>query len=125
MKLINWNPDLASDEITKTMMNRLEKAAELVATRARQNVPVGKDRPPYKTGKEWTARKAGALKKSIRVVRLKGDPKLNIRVYAGNSGDVYYAHFVEYGTAKMAAKPFMRPALSASKSDIKTIMENG
>jgi HK97 gp10 family phage protein len=31
------------------------------------------------------------------------------------SRDAYYAKFVEFGTAKMAARPFMRPAFEAKK----------
>lgn len=30
-------------------------------------------------------------------------------------GDFYYAHFIEYGTVKLAAKPFMRPAYDGGK----------
>lgn len=125
MRIANWNPDVITAEIEKTAMDRLQKAGELVAERARQLVPVGRDRPPYKTGKDWTARKAGALKASIRVVRLKGDPKMNVRVYAGNRTDAYYARFVEYGTVKMRAKPFLRPALNESKTKIKDIVQEG
>lgn len=33
------------------------------------------------------------------------------------SQDAYYAYFVEYGTAKMSAKPFMRPAFEAKKEE--------
>jgi len=86
-------------------------AGELVAARARGLVPVD----------------SGKLKDSIRVTRLKGDPKQNIRVYAGNrnKGGAFYAHMVEYGTVKMKAKPFLRPALNESKSSIKNIVENG
>jgi hypothetical protein len=32
---------------------------------------------------------------------------------------------VEYGTVKMKAKPFLRPALNQAKSVIMGIMENG
>jgi hypothetical protein len=32
---------------------------------------------------------------------------------------------VEKGTVKMKAKPFLRPALNASKGQIMSIMENG
>jgi HK97 gp10 family phage protein len=32
------------------------------------------------------------------------------------SQDAFYAHFVEFGTVKMAARPFMRPGFEASKS---------
>jgi HK97 gp10 family phage protein len=49
---------------------------------------------------------------------------LNIRVYAG-SKEVFYARFVEYGTAKMKARPYLRPALNEIKSSIIGIMESG
>ena len=124
MRLENWDPSLASDAITKESMDRLEKAGELVASRARAKVPVGKGRAQYKGSKDYTAREVGALRDSIRVVRLKDDPKLNIRVYVG-SRKVFYAGFVEYGTLKMRAKPFMRPALNESKEDILQIVEIG
>ncbi len=92
-------------------MDRLEKAGEIIAADARRRVPVD----------------TGRLKDSIRVTRLKGDPKQNIRVYAGNrlKGGPFYAHMVEYGTVKMRARPFLRPALNGSKAQIKQIMENG
>jgi len=122
MRVQNWHPELASDEITKKAMNRLQKGGELIASRARQKVPIGKDVPAGK-GK-WSKREAGALKKSIKVVRLKDDPKLNVRIYAG-SREVFYARFVEYGTVKMSARPFLRPALNESKAQVKGIMENG
>jgi HK97 gp10 family phage protein len=125
MRIGKWSPGPITAEIEKKAMDRLAKAGELVASKARQKVPVGKDRSPYKNGKEWTGRKAGALRDSIRVVRLNGDPKLNVRVYAGNRTDAFYAHFVEYGTVKMPARPFLRPALNSNKAEIMSIMENG
>jgi HK97 gp10 family phage protein len=30
--------------------------------------------------------------------------------------DAWYAHFVEFGTSKMAARPFMRPAFESRKA---------
>jgi HK97 gp10 family phage protein len=124
---IDWHPEQITAEIEKLAMDRLEKAGEVIAASARQKVPVGKDRPPYRTRNiKWSARKAGALKNSIRVVRLKGDPKMNIRVYAG-SKEVFYARWVEYGSVhnQTPRKPFLRPALNESKSSIVGTMENG
>jgi HK97 gp10 family phage protein len=120
MRLANWHPEKITAEIEKRAMDRLEKAGEGVAAKACQLVPVD----------------TGTLKNSIRVTRLKGDPKMNIRVYAGNrvkggsmkkgaERGAFYAHFIEYGTVKMSARPFMRPALNASKSAIKATLENG
>lgn len=129
MRVEGWSPGPITAEIEKKAMDRLAKAGEVVASKARQNVPVGKNRPLYKGGKAWTARIAGTLKKSIRVTRLKDDPKLNIRVYAGarksDELTAYYAHMVELGTVNMRARPFLRPALNASKAQIKSIVENG
>ena len=109
-----WNPEKITKEIETKAMDRLETAAGYVMALARQKVP--KD--------------TGKLRDSIRVVRLKGDPKLNVRVYAGNrkrrnDGGAFYAHMVEYGTVKMPAKPFLRPALNEVKGRVKDILENG
>ncbi len=120
MRVENWHPEIITAEIEKKAMDRLAKGAEVVASKARSRCPVGFTVPKGK-GK-WSGREAGALKKTIRVVRLKGDPKQNIRVYAGNK-EVFYARFVEYGTIKMGARPFMRPALNQSKAEIKSIVE--
>ncbi len=122
MRVSNWNPDKITAEIEGRAMDRLEKAGDVVASRARSRCPVGFTIPKGK-GK-WSGREAGALKKTIRVVRLKGDPKMNVRVYAG-SREIFYSRFVEYGTVKMRARPFLRPALNESKGQIKQIVETG
>lgn len=105
---VDWHPEQITAEIEKHVMDRLEVAGEQIASRARQIVPVA----------------SGKLKDTIRVVRLKGDPKQNIRVYAGNriKGGAFYAHMVEFGTVKMSAKPFLRPALNEIKGKIESII---
>lgn len=54
-------------------------------------------------------------RKSYERMKLKGK-KVYLAGYS-NTGraqlSAYYAHFVEYGTKKMSAKPFMRPASKA------------
>ncbi len=119
----NWKPQ---GEITaaveKTVMDRLETAADLVAARARMLVPV----------------QTGALRDSIRVTRLKGDPKLNIRVYAGSrvkggsmkkgaERGAFYARWVEYGSVHndIPRKSYLRPALNEVRGRVKTILETG
>jgi len=128
-----WDVKPLNKEIMKNGMKRLKKAGEVVAKKARSKCPVGTlSRPMYKTGRYagqfWTARDAGALKKSIRVVEKHGAEvggyisikagQLEIRIYAGTA-KVYYAQIVEF------KDPFMRPALNASKSKILSIMQNG
>ncbi|OPX99514.1 MAG: hypothetical protein A4E60_02754 [Syntrophorhabdus sp. PtaB.Bin047] len=124
MRVARWNPEKTNKAIYGNAMDRLETLGDAVADKARSLVPVGKSRARYKNGKDWSEREAGALRASIRVVRLKGDPKKNIRVYAG-SRKTYYARFVEYGTAKMKARPFLRPALKAAKAMAKAILMGG
>ena len=52
--------------------------------------------------------RTGTLRKSIRVLR-EIDRRAGERTaYAGTR--VYYANFLEFGTSRMAAKPFLRPA---------------
>jgi HK97 gp10 family phage protein len=48
---------------------------------------------------------------------------LDVRVYAG-SEKAYYARFVEHGTIKMKAKPFLRPAAAGAKSVAAGMLEN-
>lgn len=75
----------------------------------------------------WMGREPGSLKASIRKVEKFNRPG-NIRVYAG-SGKVYYARFVEYGTASTGwggpakAQPYMRPSFLAIKGTAKNRIE--
>ena len=132
-RIVFWDAKPLNKEVMKNGMKRLKKAAEVVANKARSKCPVGTiSRPMYKRGRYagrfWTARDAGALKKSIRVVEKHGTEaggyieikagQLEIRIYAGTA-KTYYAQIVEFYT------PFMRPALNASISEIKSIMSNG
>lgn len=129
-----WDVKPLNREIMRNGMKRLRKAGEVVKRKARSSPVVNRStisRPMYETGRYagqfWTARDAGALKKTIRVVvKREGEyagyitikaGQLEVRIYAGTA-KVYYAQIVEFYT------PFMRPALEASKSQIKSIMQN-
>jgi hypothetical protein len=125
MRVQNWNPNAYDQIFEDVCIERLVKAAETVASNVRQRCPVGTEsRPMYKTGpyagQPWTARDAGQLRDSIRVVQKKskyGKPlvsKRNVRVYAGHYL-AYYASIVEF------ASPFMRPSFQASIPAIKAI----
>lgn len=73
----------------------VQRAAEQVADLARQLSPVD----------------TGALRGSIRVEP--SAPDVRMYVKAGGRGGVDYAAFVEYGTARAAAQPFLTPAARA------------
>lgn len=117
--LKDWAPAIITAKFEKLAMDGVEKAMEQVADRARNLVPVD----------------TGTLKSTIRVRRLKGDPFLDVRVYAGSrvkgggsekgaARGAFYAHMVEYGTVKLSARPFLRPALDAVKGKIISIITN-
>lgn len=139
MRVSNWNPQKYDGEIIGISMKRLEKAAEEIRWQAilKLKMEIGKgkttgiSRPIYKKGKYagaiWTARNFGDLIHTIRVVKKYGDEigtiigfsgTRNVRVYAGNYL-VWWAKIFEY------YRPFLRPALNASKKKIRTILENG
>lgn len=67
----------------------------------------------FKGGKQKIQR-AGTLRRAIKAKNRKprnDNFQSNVIVEHGNDkkNDAYYWHFVEYGTVKMAAKPFIRP----------------
>lgn len=138
MRVSNWNPQAYDGEIMGASMERLRAAAEVVAEKTRTNlrgiIRHETSRPVYKkgpyAGEPWTARTAGALLKTVRVVeKTEKNATLiyqigNIRVYCGNFL-VYYALAFEYAASSKRGKAFLRPALNSSKETIKSILENG
>ena len=126
MRIENWNPNSWDQTFENVSMKRLLDAAEVIAKATRRKCPVGTiTRPMYKSGpyagQFWTARDAGELKRSVRVVRQKTKSgkafsrKRNLRVYAGHK-KAYYASIVEY------SKPYLRPAQAATLSQVKAII---
>jgi len=126
--LKDWAPAMITAKFEKQAMDGLEKACDQIASAARSLCPTGEPRQMYKGGAAWTERVPGTLRNSIRVRRLSGDPFLNVRVYAGARQHdfltAYYAHMVEFGTAKMRKRPFLRPALDSVKGNIISIITN-
>ena len=133
MRVENFNPNKFDETFENVAIERLVEAAEVVKNKAKQKLQsqigtrktTGISHPIYKKGpyrgQAWTARDFGQLLKSIRVTRRKtksGRAFLkmrNVRVYAGHYL-AYYADIFEF------YKPFMRPALWESISEIKSIV---
>ena len=136
MRVEYWDITGLNKIVAETGIRRVRKAAKVIASAVRKKCPVGTiSRPMYKTGRyagqKWTARDVGQLKKSIRIVERDKEKygfELaqfktlghygNVRVYAGHYL-AYYADIVEFYT------PFMRPALEATRSQVKGILEDG
>ena len=126
MRVEAWNPNVMDQTFEAVAVERLVEAAEVVADAARNRCPSGTvSRPIYRrgpyAGQAWTARDAGALKKSIRVVRKRTrsgkafSRKRDVRVYAGHYL-AYYARIVEF------SRPFMRPALEGALPSVRSIL---
>jgi hypothetical protein len=128
MRVESWNPNKMDESFENVAIGRIVAAAEVVAAATRSNCNVFSGQyshPMYQRGKyagqNWTSRDAGRLKKSIRVTRKKTSGgrafsrKKSIRVYAGHYM-AWYALIVEHYT------PYIRPALSQTLSQVKTII---
>ena len=104
----------------------IKSGAEAVADDARGRAPVGTREPRKGAG-------VGRLKASIKVTATKkrfisakveadyprnaGTRKSKTKKQAAGSKE-YYAFAVEYGTRKMAAQPFLAPALAAKGGQV-------
>ncbi len=71
--------------------------------------------PIKKEAKAQAPVKTGLLKKSIRSKQMKFTDKPAVGIYV--SGKAYYWYFIEHGTSKMAAAPFLRPAADSKHEE--------
>lgn len=92
----------------KTLNAALRKGAKEIASEAQRRVPV----------------RDGVLQRSIvirkaRVINPNNEASqtVSVRKNAKSGGNPYYASFVEFGTSKMPARPFMRPAFESRNGD--------
>lgn len=130
-RLINELKKLEDGEVKERVHEAMKRGGEIVAEEARMRAPVG-TRPPRK-GVE-----TGRLKRSIVVKNVRSKKYADVLIeadYPKNAGrrktktkkqaagsKEYYAFAVEYGTHKMAAKPFLHPALEAKAQRVQEII---
>ena len=145
MAEIVFNFEQYDGQIAKACMTRLRKAADVIVDAAKANCAIGDAYYTYPTksggvkvvpgirqatgGKYWTERSRGAMRNTIRQTEKHGVDGLegnNIWIIAGND-KTWWATQMEYGRGgwKGGAKPFMRPALRRTKSQVQNILENG
>lgn len=89
----------------------LKKAGELIMEEAKNNVPFRK----------------GKLKEGLKVsgVRKKGGNKFVLAgIQKGDNSKIFYGKFLEFGTSKMKARPFMGPAYESKKEEAKEAIKD-
>lgn len=67
--------------------------------------------PIKKEAKARAPERTGLLKKNIRSKQMRYTEKPAVGIYI--SGKAFYWYFIENGTSKMAAAPFLRPAVDS------------
>jgi hypothetical protein len=129
---IFWNPQPAVNIATAIGTERMGRAAIVLKDKIKSNLSTiikhQVSRPMYKTGddkeKWWTARDAGELMHSVRIVSSPDPKQRNIWVIAG-SKKAYYAVMFERASTPARGKAYFRPAIAATKHEMITIIEKG
>lgn len=114
------------DSITKAATDGVRPSAQAGAQvfydEVKQRVPVSAK--AHKSGKKTYS--PGTLRKAIYQAfadKESGDGRAMYRV-SWNKTHAFYGRFVEFGTSKMAAKPFLRPAYDAARAKaLKAVQE--
>lgn len=109
--IFNSNSKAVTDAVTQAMARALEICGGKAETYAKQLCPVG---TPESTG--IPGYQGGTLRNSITHQQM--DEKTEII-----GTNVKYAPFVELGTYKMKARPFLRPAAENHKAEYKQVIE--
>lgn len=123
---LKWFDSEVIAEISKVKKSSLRKIGQKIARDARALCPVGVEvRGTAKSGdsrgQTWSERTPGSLKKSIRYkITKKGD---KVQIIAGDK-QVFYARFVEFGTERTLAQPFIRPAMMKNQSMIEAAFKD-
>ncbi|MFC5524018.1 HK97-gp10 family putative phage morphogenesis protein [Polaromonas jejuensis] len=116
------------DRIAKNVLRgSVNAGASVITNEVQTRAPVytgevSQGHPPPGTLKRAVYQKqirelSGQLKQTFYVGVRKGKQYQKQGKKGNLSQDAWYAKFVEFGTSKMAARPFMRPAFEAKKSE--------
>ena len=102
--------ELLPDRTARNVMKRvLTKQAKLVMTSAQEKAAV-------RTQQLRKSIKVGKLSARQRAQHRRVDPN-DVEVFVG-AGVLPQAHLIEYGSSKITAQPFMRPAWDENKTKI-------
>lgn len=110
-QIVKWNKRKLIGEISGRVIQNMDLACQVVKGYAETNAPVRTGKMKGKVAIETEVQAHGeAVEGRIGVLK---------------DNDVFYARFVEMGTSKMAAHPFLRPALFNHTAEIVRIIQTG
>ena len=95
---------------TRAENKALKKAGQVIVDEAKKNVPV-------KTGKLKEGLKVSGIRKK------NGNKYVLAGIQKGDNSKIFYGKFLEFGTSKMGAKPFMAPAYESKKKEAKEVIK--
>lgn len=103
---------LGDKMVNKISGDATYQAAKLVQKKAKAIAPES-EKPVQWRGKTV---QPGNLKRSITIRKAKkGETQHSSEHFVGVRGDAGYARYLEFGTVKMAARSFLRPAIDIEK----------
>ena len=107
-----WNGKEIQQHMTKELGNEFYSSARRIEASAKNKV----SRSDYPI----TAKHPGHLQDTIRAARARRKKWMpGAFVFAGDRAKgIYWGHMVEYGTSKMEAQPFLRPAMQGQRATI-------
>lgn len=66
--------------------------------------------------------RSGKLRRSLKVSAVRREKDKKYVLVGSFEKEAFYGVFVEYGTSKMAARPFLQPALERNKNEVTAII---
>jgi HK97 gp10 family phage protein len=99
--------ELAWPAARRALRNGMRAGANVIRDEARAKAPVD----------------TGLLKRQIRT-RERSEDEGNMRFAVEITRSAFYGRFLEYGTSKLAARPFLRPAAETKTEDAVTKMRD-
>lgn len=111
---INAKLDRLARSASEAARPAAQAGAQVFHDEVRARVPVSAK--PHKSGKQTLS--PGTLRRAIYQAYAddeSGDGKATYRI-SWNKTHAFYGRFLEHGTVKMAAKPFLRPGYDAARA---------
>lgn len=114
--------DLSKAVVGKALADAVRAGAAVIRDEAKRRAPVGS--VPHYVGRKAKGRlvKPGNLRRQIRMKRVRGD-RLSATYKIGFTGLGFYGRFLEFGTAKMSARPILRPAFESKKHEAVAVIK--